>query len=540
MGCNRNFYAQNQKYMKRTIFFVGALLMFNSISYGQEAPKFADWYNGKKAGMQTDKAYKKLKKKESQTVIVAVIDSGIDIEHEDLQGQIWTNAKEIPGNGIDDDNNGYIDDVHGWNFLGNSNGENVNGANLEKTRIYRELSKKYADIDPATLSAADKKEYALYEEVMASVEGEIKQYQQYIQYIDMVPKMLDMVPSQVAEKLGKKDYTMKDLKKWKPEEKDDKNLKAMAVGLLSGTLTKEVIEAQKNQVQEMLDFHLNVDFNERDIIGDNPNDFTDTQYGNNDVEGPDALHGTHVGGIIGAVRGNKKGGDGVATNVKLMSLRAVPNGDEADKDIALAIRYAVDNGAKVINMSFGKAYSPHQKEVYEAFKYAESKDVLLVHAAGNDGANLDEGKNYPTSNYSFQTEPFTTFLTIGASTKDAKGHLAASFSNYSSTLVDVFAPGQEIYNTVPQSSYQTLQGTSMAAPMVSGVAALLKSYFPEMSMADIKKVILETAKSHKGEMVDQPGATDTAVDFGKLSATGAVVDVYAAVKKCMELEKAKK
>ncbi|MBU2018917.1 MAG: S8 family serine peptidase, partial [Bacteroidetes bacterium] len=284
----------------------------------------------------------------------------------------------------------------------------------------------------------------------------------------------------------------------------------------------------------------NVEFNERDIIGDNPNDFKDTKYGNPDVEGPDALHGTHVGGIIGATRGNGKGGDGVASNVQLMSLRAVPNGDEADKDIALAVRYAVDNGAQVINMSFGKAYSPHAKEVYQAFVYAESKGVLLVHAAGNDGSYLNEAKNFPTSAYEFQKAPFKTFLTIGASTKDAKGTLAAPFSNYSSDQVDVFAPGNEIYNTVPQSSYQSLQGTSMAAPMVSGVAAMLKSYFPSMTMEEIKNVMLSTAKSYKGKEVILPGTEAKKVDFATLCKTGGVIDVYAAVKACLALEKAKK
>lgn len=523
---------------KKTI-LVSLVLAFGFTTFAQEKPSFTDWYNQGKAGMQTDKAYKKLKKRKSTTVVVAVIDSGIDIEHEDLQGKIWTNSKEIPGNGIDDDNNGYVDDIHGWNYLGNRSGVNVNGANLEKTRILRDLSKKYDGIDVNSLSDADKKEYALYEEVKAAVEQEVALYTQYIQYMEMAPRMLEKVPSQVKEKLGIENYTVKDLEKWKPESPQDQQLKRSAMGLLTGQISEEIINQQKAQIQEMLDYHLNVDFNEREIIGDNPNDFKDLNYGNNDVEGPDALHGTHVGGIIGAIRGNGKGGDGVAENVLLMSLRAVPNGDENDKDIALAVRYAVDNGAQVINMSFGKAYSPKAKEVYEAFKYAESKGVLLVHAAGNDGANLDDAKNFPTSKYEFQTQPFNLFLTIGASTKDCKETLPASFSNYSATQVDIFAPGNEIYNTVPQSSYQTLQGTSMAAPMVSGVAAMLKSYFPTLTMQEIKDIMLSSGKSYAGKMQVKPGTEDEKVDFATLSATGKVIDVKAAVKACKALEKAK-
>lgn len=524
--------------MNKNIIVLGAFVLATFGAMSQKAPSFADWYNGKKAGMRTDKAYKKLKRQDSKTVVVAVIDSGIDIEHEDLQGQIWVNTKEIPNNGIDDDNNGYVDDIHGWNFLGNANGENVDGANLEKTRILRNLSKKYADIDPSTLSSAQKEEYALYEQVREEVESEIQMYSQYVQYMEMVPRILDMVPGQVAEKLGKSDYSIKDLEKWKTANEQEEQLKQTALALKRGEVSAEIIEEQKKQIQDMLDYHLNVDFNERDIIGDDPNDFSDRNYGNNNVEGPDALHGTHVGGIIGALRNNGKGGDGVATNVKLMSLRAVPNGDEADKDVALAVRYAADNGAQIINMSFGKGYSPHAKEVHDAFRYAESKGVLLVHAAGNDGAYLNEAKNYPTSMYEFQKEPFKTFLTIGASTRYEKGKLAAPFSNYSADLVDVFAPGLEIYNTVPQSSYQSLQGTSMAAPMVSGVAALLKSYFPELTMQEIKTVMLTTARSYKGKSVTKPG-TEEQIDFGALSQTGGVIDVLAAVKACKAMVKSR-
>jgi subtilisin family serine protease len=289
----------------------------------------------------------------------------------------------------------------------------------------------------------------------------------------------------------------------------------------SGQFDKETIKYIMDQVK----FNLNVNYDDRSLIGDNVDDFNDKIYGNGDVEGPDALHGTHVSGIICAVRGNGKGGDGVADNVKIMSLRAVPNGDEQDKDIALAIRYAVDNGAQVINMSFGKSYSPHQEEVFKAFEYADSKGVLCVHAAGNDAKDVDFEPNFPTSLYSFQTEPLAHFITIGASTKD-KNELVASFSNFGQERVDVFAPGFEIYNTVPQSEYKNLQGTSMAAPMVAGVAAMLKSYFPSLSMLEIKKAMFTSSVKY--------------TVLTPLCTTGGVVNVYNAVKACMALEKSKK
>jgi cell wall-associated protease len=462
--------------MKKRIISIGLYLLTFSISLNlsaQAIPGTLNWYNKDGAGMQTDKAYGLLKKKKSESVVVAVIDSGVDIEHEDLQGKIWVNTKEIPNNKIDDDKNGYVDDIHGWNFLGNSKGENLDAARLEKTRIFAQLMDKYEGIDPATIKSDA--EFELYQNVKNEIESERAQYEPYLEMVK------------------------------------------------SGALDEET----KKYIIDQLDYNLNVNYDDRALIGDNPDDFTDTNYGNSDVEGPDALHGTHVSGIIAAIRGNNKGGDGVADNVKIMSLRAVPNGDEQDKDIALAIRYAVDNGAKVINMSFGKAYSPHQEKVFEAFQYADSKGVLLVHAAGNDAKDIDIEPNYPTSLYSFQEAPLDHFLTIGASTKD-KEELVASFSNFGQTRVDVFAPGFEIYNSVPQSDYKNLQGTSMAAPMVSGVAAMLKSYFPTLSMKEIKDVMLSTSTKYNVQ------------EFATKSVTGGVVNVYNAVKACQKLESSKK
>ena len=447
-------------------------ISFSALSIAQPIEGTLNWYNQEGQGMYTEKAYNYLKKKKSQTVIVGVIDSGVDIEHEDLKGQIWVNEDEIPNNGIDDDNNGYIDDVHGWNFLGNAKGEHVNDARLEKTRILAQLKDKYDGIDPNSIAQDD--EYKLYLQVKEEVAADRAQFEQYMDMIDQLPK-----------------------------------------------------EAQ-DYIRSQMDYNLNVDFDDRSLIGDDPDDFTDTNYGNNDVEGPDALHGTHVSGIIGALRGNGLGGDGVAENVKIMSLRAVPNGDEFDKDIALAVRYAVDNGAMVINMSFGKAYSPHQKEVYEAFKYADSKGVLLIHAAGNDAKDIDVEPNYPTSMYSFQTEPLDHFVTIGASTKNKGEEMVASFSNYGAKGVDVFAPGFEIYNTIPQSKYRNLQGTSMAAPMVAGAAAMLKSYFPELSMKEIKEVLYSTSVRYP--KVD---------GFADKSVTGGVINIYNAAKACKKLAKKK-
>jgi cell wall-associated protease len=474
--------------MKKKIYKLSFLLFafgLSSLSYSQGTDESINWYNGKGPGMETELAYKMLKKKKPTDVVVAVIDSGVDIEHEDLDGQIWVNSDEVAGNGIDDDKNGYIDDIHGWNFLGNSNGENIDATRLEKTRIYAKLKPKYEGVDAE--NAENKEEYELYLKVKEEVDETYKsmkaEYKEYKQIIDANPEY-------------------------------------------------------KKYYNDQLQFNLNPDYDDRSLIGDNPDDINDTKYGNNDYEGPDALHGTHVSGIIAAVRGNGIGGDGVAKNAKIMSLRAVPNGDEHDKDVALAIRYAVDNGAQVINMSFGKSYSPNAEWVYDALKYADTKGVLVIHAAGNDNANVDETPNFPTSKYDFQKEQLGHYLTIGASTYDSKGNLAAEFSNYGKTTVDVFAPGYEIWNTVPNNEYQNLQGTSMAAPMVAGVAAMLKGYFPNLSMLDIKNAIMSSAASYKGTKQTLPGTTDL-VDFGTMSISGGVVNVKNAIVTCKKLEKSK-
>lgn len=522
------------------IFAIGIMNVLNA----QDLEKgVLNWYNGK-SGMQTEKAYKLLKKRPSQPVIVAIVDSGVDIEHEDLKGQIWINEKEIPGNGIDDDQNGYIDDIHGWNFLGNSKGENQNYARLEKTRILARLSEKFDGVEADAVSATDKKDYELYLKVKEEVASERAEYEPYLAQMDQLSAMISQVPVSVAAMIGKENYTEKDLNKWNPKDPQGMQLKQIALAIVTGRLTEEVLTMQKDQITQMLDYNLNVDYDDRSLIGDDPYDITDVNYGNSDVEGPDALHGTHVGGIVGSVRGNKLGGDGVCENVKLIALRAVPNGDEFDKDIALAIRYAVDNGAQVINMSFGKAYSPLAKDVFDAFAYADSKGVLLVHAAGNDAKDIDIEPNFPTSMYEYQTKKFDHFLTIGASTRFATvkkqdfGNLAASFSNFGQIGVDVFAPGFEIYNAIPDNKYMTLQGTSMAAPMVSGAAAFLKSYFPKLSMKEIKDILLSTVTNYKGSKQTKPGEK-TPVDFGTLSVTGGVINLPTAVKAALALEKTK-
>ncbi|WP_158276176.1 S8 family serine peptidase [Brumimicrobium oceani] len=511
-----------------------------STATAQVDKKVLNWYNSSKTGMSTDKAYKKLKNMTPETVVVAIIDSGIDVEHEDLQGKIWVNKGEIPGNGIDDDNNGYIDDIHGWNFLGNKDGENINTARLNVTRIYAELKPRFEDVDSSDVKSEDAEDYALYLETKESVESNREKYKSIIEQTEQFrDQMLPNLPGMIANMMEVEEYDEKSLKKWKTDGPQQEQMKQIGLQLLSGDLNAEVLDKQINQLQGMIDGHYNPDLDERALIGDDIYDITDTDYGNNDYEGPDALHGTHVGGIVAATRGNDLGGDGVADNAVLMSLRAVPDGDEFDKDIALAIRYAVDNGAKIINGSFGKSYSSLPVAVYEAITYAQENDVLFVHAAGNSANDLAVNSNFPAVKYDFQKYPFTHLLTIGASTRVHEEELAARFSNYGKDQVDIFAPGYEIYNTFPDNEYQAINGTSMASPMVAGVAALLKGYFPSLTMAEVRQIILDSG-DYFGDTYQKVPGSDDLVRFDNLSRYGKVVNVKAAVELAKERTTEKK
>lgn len=465
-------------------------------------------------GMSVEKAYHEiLSTRKGKTVIVGVIDSGVDIHHEDLKGVIWTNEGEKPNNGIDDDKNGYIDDVHGWNFLGKAVEEN-----LELTRIVKRGDDGTEAYQKAKAEFEQKKEEALQSK------------QRYEQIYQAVKNADDAI----AGHLGKKGYSKEELNGIKT---DDQKL-LQAKGMLSQFLNRvDSVEDLKEQIKggvehftDQLNYNLNLEFDGRAIVGDDPYDINDTGYGDGDVitDSDLAKHGTHVAGIIAATRNNNIGMDGVADNVKIMAVRAVPNGDEYDKDIALAIRYAVDNGAKVINTSFGKYYSPNPEWVWDAIKYAAEKDVLIVNAAGNEGENLDETNVYPNDAKDNNPEISDNFLTVGALHYEYGPEMIATFSNYGKINVDVFAPGTKIWATTPENKYEYLQGTSMASPAVAGVAAVIRSYYPKLSAAQVKQIIMNSGLASKTNVIlgGNPGDKDA---FGNISKSGKMTNLYNAV-----------
>ncbi len=485
-------------------------------------------------GISLDKAYDFLKGRTSKTVVVAVIDSGVDTLQEDLKPILWHNPREIPGNGIDDDHNGYVDDVYGWNFIGGKDGRNVHQDSYEAARVYWKLKDKYDNktVDTTTMNAAAKAEYKTYlrakDDVTKGIDpAELLQMQRIL-------PILEKGDSVIQKDLGKTEFTGKDVQGYTSQDPDAKIASAIYLNMAKANKNydisnTDILDYLRGQIRKGEAASTPPEDFRDEIVKDNPNDINDRYYGNSDVMAGTPSHGTHCSGIIGAVRNNGIGMNGIADNVRIMMVRAVPDGDEHDKDIANAIRYAVDNGAQVISMSFGKGFSPQKSWVDDAVKYAQSKGVLLVHAAGNDAKNIDSTENFPNPVFLDGSGVAKNFITVGASGDPTNGGFTASFSNYGKKSVDVFAPGVNIYSTLPGGDkYGAMSGTSMATPVVAGVAALILEYFPDLSAEQVKYVIEKSAEPIT-EKVKLPGTTDS-VNLADISVTGGEVNAYNAVK----------
>ncbi|MFO0357217.1 MAG: S8 family peptidase [Sphingobacteriaceae bacterium] len=530
--------------MKKIFISISALLM-SGFLFSQTQKRPDNWFNldptnDKVNGVSTERAYKELlKDKKPVPVIVAVLDSGVDYYHEDLKDVMWTNPGEIAGNGIDDDKNGYIDDIHGWSFIGGKDGKNVDADNLEMTRIYRKLKPKYEDKTKADFKTKEEKaEFELYQEVKTEMSVAKSKYEPAYNQMKFLKEALTKMESDIKAQQGVSEIKLENIEKYTTEEKSVKQVKAICtLSMKKGNSTfnefKEQIDEGYEQMSTMVEIGLNPDVDPRTIVGDNYEDAYEKNYGNADCKGPHSFHGTHVAGIIAAARNNGKGMDGVAADVKIMAVRCVPNGDERDKDIANAIIYAVDNGAKILNMSFGKRYSWNKKVVDDAVKYAQSKGVLLMHAAGNDHLNIDEITHYPTAKYEGKGYA-TNMITIGALSWKPDSMIAAPFTNYGKKSIDLFAPGVDIYSTAPEQQYKDASGTSMATPVAAGVAAVLKSYYPSLSPEQIKTILIKSSlKTYKGKKVIKPGSKkgdkDRYVKFESLGKNAGLINLYEAI-----------
>ncbi len=516
-------------------FLVSALslcVLFLGMNAQNKSPE--NWFNLDKnadniRGISTEKVYAEiLKNRKSSPVVVAVLDSGVDIYHEDLKDNIWVNEDEIAGNGMDDDKNGYIDDVNGWSFLGNAKGENVSQDNLELARLYKTYAAKFGTKVATEVPKEEQKEFGKWQIVKADFETQRKEYQDnYDGFLGFSERFL-AAKKAVESFLGKENPSAEEVKAITTDDKELAGIVTFYYNSLMRGLSTDYITEVINYYGGYIKYKLNPDLNSRAIVGDNYDNVNERIYGNSDVKGPDADHGTHVAGIIAATRTNNLGMKGIADNVKIMSVRVVPDGDERDKDVANAIYYAVDNGARIINMSFGKDYSANPEIVAKAFAYASKKGVLLVHAAGNDAKNVDVTDNFPTRSYEGFKE-FSTWIEVGASDYGTNSSFVGNFSNYGKKMVDLFAPGVQIYSTTPENNYERFDGTSMASPVVAGAAALVLSYYPQLTAVQVRSILLKSVESYKKELVNKPGSKDELVKFAQLCKTGGIVNVYNAI-----------
>ena len=457
-----------------------------------------------------------------RTVIVAVIDGGVDTAHVDLRANLWANPRETPGNRTDDDGNGYVDDVRGWNFIGGADGRNIDDESLEVTRLYRRCVNAPGAV-PLTPVQRDQ-----CPAIQRDFERERAEMQQTAAILSTLDERLRTAIPLLRRATGSDSLTVARVEALQPTTADVREARSLYLQISGFGLDPADVPEQAETVNGLLQYGLNPSFDARAIVGDDPLNLTQRVYGNADPTGPDPLHGTHVAGIIGAIRGNDVDVDGIAPAVQIMSVRAVPNGDERDKDVANAIRYAVDNGALVLNLSFGKSYSPEKVAVDDAVRYAESRGVLIVHASGNDGENSDQNPSFPTPNY-LGGGRAANWIEVGASSWRGGDSLAASFSNYGRAVVDVFAPGVDILSTDGKGGVSRESGTSMAAPVVSGLAALIMAYHPNLTAVQVKRIILESATPLRNQMVVRPGGEDR-VAFGSLSATGGIVNAFNALR----------
>lgn len=528
-------YIERMKMIKRIVLAI-CLSIPLFVSAQQAKKPVSGWQNldlktDSVFGIGTEKAYNELLKgKKHTTVLVAVIDGGVDTAHEDLKDVLWINPKEKAGDKIDNDKNGYADDVHGWNFIGSAKG-NVEFDNLEITRLVRNYKRKFAALDTNKLTGADVAAFTEYKKLNAEVNEEITKSKQSFTGVNNFKVALD----NILAAIGKKDPTADELVKYQPKNSVEARVQKTVLSYLpdfknvSDFKEKEIMPAW-DHYNEQLEYNYNVDFDPRSIVGDNYADVNERFYGNTDITGPNADHGSHVSGIIGANRTNGIGIQGVADDVRIMGVRTVPTGDERDKDVANAIRYAAANGARVINMSFGKSYSYNKKIVDDAVKFAMSKDALIIHAAGNDNNNTEKEHNFPSRVYEDKSGKAQAWIEVGASGPKDDLTLKADFSNYGKTTVDVFAPGVDINATTPGSTYALHSGTSMAAPVVAGLAAVIRSYYPKLTALQVKDIILRSVEKVTHKVTLTEGKESREVAFDELCLTGGIVNAYNALK----------
>jgi len=504
------------------------LIAWSFVSMGQRdsiAWHLTSMSQSQKAGISLleAKAFLNQQKRTPKIVVVAIIDSGVDTAQEDLRDRLWKNPKEIPFNRIDEDGNGYVDDYHGWNFIGGPNGKNIDGENLEFVRFYAAHRNQFENKSIKQISAEDKAMYEMWAQSKVKYESFRDIALKRIETYNDMLKMLDKSQKRLKDYLQTDTLTQEMVGKIKTDDEVILKDQRFLLWAYQNEVDKNYYLAAIDHYNKELAKKYNPDYQPRPaIVGDRVDDITDSIYGNDDVTGPikASSHGTGVAGIVGAISNNGKGSMGIVDSVQLMILRVVPGGDEYDKDVALAIRYAVNNGAKIINCSFGKDMSPHPDFVRQAIDYAIAHDVLIVHAAGNSSENNDKILHFPTP----LEHQRSHWIDVAASGSEIGPDLAARFTNFGAKTVDVFAPGVNIYTCSPENNYRSSSGTSDAAPIVTGLAALLSSYYPELSASQIRTIILQSAITYPKVKVNRPDNQAKTTKLNKLTTTGGIVN----------------
>ena len=521
--------------------------------WGQDT-KFWHWKDLEKDGVHGVSLFKAQQllidlKLKPAPIVIAILDGGIDTNHLQIKPLLWNNTKEIPGNHLDDDKNGYVDDLHGWNFLGNAAGQNINKASDEKSRIYHRYKSEFKqdNLDSATWDLKKKQTYKIWQQAAAEIIFTDEDADN-LAFIKMARNAVVKMGVILIREIEDSNFTAEKLETYQPVGKltaDTKisylrTLQALGIDKSNGhqSILDDLNEYISGKEQSAISMDNAPEDLRKNIIQDQYENFKDQYYGNNNITGPNAKHGTHVAGLAAGIVDTIVPNATYINPIRIMGVRVVPDGDEYDKDVALGIRYAVNNGAKIINMSFGKSFSPEQPWVDSAIRYAASKDVLIIHSAGNESYDLNVKSVYPNPYSTVFKDKANNLITVGASSDPIIAEsILTDFSNYGNQIVDVLSPGNKIYSSLPNQNYGYLNGTSMSAPILSHIAALIRSYFPKLSAIEVKTILLQSCWKPEDENTLFPiPQKDQAKKLNEMSAEGGIINAALCIQNAMKFQ----
>ena len=533
--------------------FTFCLYTCSLFAWGQDA-KFWHWKDLEKEGVHGVSLFKAQQlliesKLKPTPIVIAILDGGIDTNHHQIRPLLWNNPKEIPGNQIDDDKNGYIDDIHGWNFLGNATGQNVDKASDEKSRIYHRYKNEFKqeELDSVNWDAKKKSTYTSWRQAAAEIVF-TEEDADNLAFIKMAKNAVVKMGFILIREMEDSNFTAEKLETYQPIGKitaDTKisylrTLQALGIDRMNGhqSIVDDLNEYIAGKEKAAISLETPPEDIRKLIIKDRYEDLKDQYYGNNNITGPNAKHGTHVAGLAAGIIDTIFTKSNFNNPIKLMGVRVVPDGDEYDKDIALGIRYAVNNGAKIINMSFGKSFSPEQAWVDSAIRYAASKDVLIIHSAGNESYDLNNKTVYPSPYSSSFNNKASNMITVGASSDPIIAEsLLTDFSNYGNQIVDLFSPGNKIYSSLPNQTYGFTNGTSMSAPILSHIAAIVRAYFPKLSAIEVKAILLQSCWKPEDENSIFPiPQKDQSKKLKELSAEGGIINAALCIQNAIKFQ----